>query len=366
MRRRLRLPGWQIPPQARLSGWQIPVPKKGTGFRAILPYNEAIGMRSGKSPFAHPIQLSPFFFGGLPLRHRTLLAIAALILTSSAHAAHAQGPGATAPPAVVANPPAAAPSAAQAPSTQEPAAQAPPALLPEVQTPASQKPDAQGPDDDASVQGPSAEANDPDFRAALAAAIPVVPAAYATQPYRLHLHNLHTLEDIDIVYRIGDNYQPDAVALLNFFLRDHNTNDVKAYDPREFDLLHDILIRLRRPDALIDVVCGYRTQETNEILRASSRGGVAEHSQHILGHAIDIRIPGSTTVKIRNAALSLNEGGVGYYPTTHFVHVDVGAIRTWTYSPRRSHHRRSHLRRASAHHRQVAQHHHKTTRASGE
>ena len=197
------------------------------------------------------------------------------------------------------------------------------------------------------MQGPSAEANDPDFRTALAAAIPLVPAAYATQPYRLHLHNLHTLEDIDIVYRIGDNYQPDAVALLNFFLRDHNTNDVKAYDPREFDLLHDILIHLRRPDALIDVVCGYRTQETNEILRASSRGGVAEHSQHILGHAIDIRIPGSTTVKIRNAALSLNEGGVGYYPTTHFVHVDVGAIRTWTYSPRRSHRRRGHLRRVS-------------------
>jgi uncharacterized protein YcbK (DUF882 family) len=309
----------------------------------------------------------PHFPGGLPLRHRTLLAIAALVLTSSASAAHAQAPAATAQqpaaaakPAIAANPPAAVPSAIQTLSTQEPAGP-----IPEVQTPESQKPDAQGPDEDASVQGPSAEANDPDFRAALAAAIPVVPAAYATQPYRLHLHNLHTLEDINIVYRIGDNYQPDAVALLNFFLRDHNTNDVKAYDPREFDLLHDILIRLRRPDALIDVVCGYRTQETNEILRASSSGGVAEHSQHILGHAIDIRIPGSSTVKIRNAALSLNEGGVGYYPTTRFVHVDVGAIRTWTYSPRR-HHRRSHLRRASSHHRQIAQHRHRSTRDTGE
>jgi uncharacterized protein YcbK (DUF882 family) len=243
--------------------------------------------------------------------------------------------------------------------------QEPPAPASELQ-----KPDAQGPDDDASVQGPSAEANDPDFRAAVAAAIPLVPAAYATQPYRLRLHNLHTLEDIDIVYRTGDNYQPEAIALLNYFLRDHNTNEVKAYDPREFDLLHDILLHLRRPDALIDVVCGYRTQETNEILRASSHGGVAEHSQHILGHAIDIRIPGSSTVQIRNAALSLNEGGVGYYPTTHFVHVDVGAIRTWTYSPRRRH-RRDHLRRVSAHHRQiaqhrqVAQHHRHTTRATG-
>jgi uncharacterized protein YcbK (DUF882 family) len=315
-------------------------------------------MRCGNPHLPIPFRCPHFSSEVCLLRHRILLAIAALVLapalTSFAPAAHAQEPDTTAKPAIVTNPPAAAPSAAQTPSTP----------VPQAPTPALQKPDAQGPDDDASVQGPSAEANDPDFRAALAAAIPVMPAAYATQPYRLHLHNLHTLEDIDIVYRIGDNYQPDAVALLNFFLRDHNTNDVKAYDPREFDLLHDILIHLRRPDALIDVVCGYRTQETNEILRASSSGGVAEHSQHILGHAIDIRIPGSSTVKVRNAALSLNEGGVGYYPTTRFVHVDVGAIRTWTYSPRR-HHRRSHLRRTSSHHRQIAQHRRHSTRASG-
>jgi uncharacterized protein YcbK (DUF882 family) len=191
--------------------------------------------------------------------------------------------------------------------------------------------------------GPGAQANDPEFRAAVDRALPFVPAAYSTQPFRLRLHNLHTLEDIDLVYRIGDNYTPEAIARLNYFLRDHNTQDVKAYDPRAFDLLHDILVRLGRPDATIDVVCGYRTQMTNERLRAASRG-VAEHSQHILGHAIDIQIPGSSTAKIRDAALSLNEGGVGYYPTTRFVHVDVGAIRTWTYSPRRH---RGHLRHAT-------------------
>jgi uncharacterized protein YcbK (DUF882 family) len=179
-----------------------------------------------------------------------------------------------------------------------------------------------------------------------------VPAAYASQPFRLRLHNLHTLEDIDIVYRIGDNYTPEAVAQLNYFLRDHNTQDVKAYDPREFDLLHDILSRLHRPDTTIDVVCGYRTQVTNERLRASSRG-VAEHSQHILGHAIDIQIPGSSTARIRDAALSLNEGGVGYYPTTHFVHVDVGAIRTWTYSPRRHRGHVRHARGRSTHRRRL-------------
>ena len=295
------------------------------------------------------------------MRHRTLLAIAALALAFTSGPTHARGqePDASAQPAILTPTPADSIATQFIPSADEPAEAK---AANQSVTPAGELPLQQAiratPDED----NPAAQATDPDFRTALAAAIPVVPAAYATEPYRLRLHNTHTLEDIDIVYRIGDNYQPDAVARLNYFLRDHNTNDVIAYDPREFDLLHDILIRLRRPGATIDIVCGYRTQETNDVLRASSQG-VAEHSQHILGHAIDIQIPGSSTVRLRNAALSLNEGGVGYYPTSHFVHVDVGAIRTWTYSPRR--HRRSHLRRASAHHRQIAQRRHHSTHATG-
>jgi uncharacterized protein YcbK (DUF882 family) len=289
------------------------------------------------------------------LRHHTLLAIAALALASCTPAARAQQPDASVKPAILTNTPAdsatpqaASPTESATPQTSGSQAAAP-AFQPAIQT---------TPDED----NPAAQASDPDFRAALAAAIPVEPAAYATEPYRLRLHNLHTLENVDIVYRIGDNYQPEAIARLNYFLRDHNTNDVIAYDPREFDLLHDILIRLRRPSATIDIVCGYRTQETNDVLRASSQG-VAEHSQHVLGHAIDIRIPGSTTTRLRNAALSLNEGGVGYYPTSHFVHVDVGAIRTWTYAPH--HHRRGHLRRVSARHRQIAQRRHHSSRTDG-
>lgn len=291
------------------------------------------------------------------MRHQTLIAIAALALASFTSAISAQQPDATAKPAILTDTPAdaALQTASPTESLASPAADlqsVTPTLEPTIQAPAPEP----------SADNPAAQASDPDFRVALAAANPVEPAAYASEPYRLRLHNLHTLEDIDITYRIGDNYQPEAIARLNYFLRDHNTNDVIAYDPREFDLLHDILIRLRRPGATIDVVCGYRTQETNEILRASSQG-VAEHSQHILGHAIDIRIPGSTTTRLRNAALSLNEGGVGYYPTSHFVHVDVGAIRTWTYAPRR--HRRGHLRRVSAHHRQIAQRRHHSSRTDG-
>ena len=144
---------------------------------------------------------------------------------------------------------------------------------------------------------------------------------------------MHTGESLDIVYRVGDTYLPEAVEQLNYFLRDHYTQDVASYDPKEFDVLHAVLERLRRPDGVIDVVCGYRTPETNEALRQNSpRTGVAEHSQHMEGHAIDLRVPGVSTAALRNAALSLHAGGVGYYPVSQFVHVDVGPVRHWVFA----------------------------------
>ena len=100
--------------------------------------------------------------------------------------------------------------------------------------------------------------------------------------FRLKLQNLHTGESLDIVYRVGDTYLPEAVEKLNYFLRDHNTQEVTDYDPKEFDVLHNVLARLRRPNSIIDIVCGYRTPETNAALRQNSaRTGVAEHSQHM-------------------------------------------------------------------------------------
>lgn len=153
-----------------------------------------------------------------------------------------------------------------------------------------------------------------------------------SQEFSLRLKNLHTGESLDVVYRVGDTYIPGALAKLNYFLRDHNTQDVTSYDPKEFDVLHDVLARLQRPDAVIDVVCGYRTPKTNEALRhKSAHSGVASHSQHMKGKAIDIRVPGVSTVRLRDAALSLHEGGVGYYPVNQFVHVDVGPVREWSY-----------------------------------
>jgi uncharacterized protein YcbK (DUF882 family) len=152
------------------------------------------------------------------------------------------------------------------------------------------------------------------------------------KPYQLKLTNIHTGENLDIVYRVGDMYLPDALEKLNYFLRDHNTQDVSNYDPKEFDVLHAMLARLGKLNSVINVVCGYRTPETNSALRQNSpQTGVAEHSQHMEGHAIDLRVPGVTTVQLRNAALSLKAGGVGYYPVSQFVHIDVGPVREWVF-----------------------------------
>jgi uncharacterized protein YcbK (DUF882 family) len=154
----------------------------------------------------------------------------------------------------------------------------------------------------------------------------------AEPAYRLHLHHLHTGEDLDIVYRIGDSYVPGALQQLNHFLRDHRTQDVSNYDPREFDVLHELMTSLGRTNGVIDIVCGYRTPWSNNFLRTrSANTGVAEHSQHMLAKAIDIRVPGVSTSVLRNAALALHAGGVGYYPVSQFVHVDVGPVRQWQY-----------------------------------
>jgi len=166
----------------------------------------------------------------------------------------------------------------------------------------------------------------------------------AGRAYSLHLYQLHTHESLDVVYRVGDTYIPAAMDKLDHILRDYRTDTVKTYDPKEFDLLHSLMTKLGRPNGVIDIVCGYRTPSTNHFLRTRSAStGVAEHSQHMQAKAIDIRVPGVSTAKLRNAALSLNEGGVGYYPVSQFVHVDVGPVREWSFGVR-TRHRRSRAR----------------------
>lgn len=148
------------------------------------------------------------------------------------------------------------------------------------------------------------------------------------QDYRLRLYHTHTNEHIDVIYRRGNQYLPDAMDRLNRFLRDHRTGEVHQYDPRVFDLLNDLAASLGHSASEINVICGYRTHWSNEFLRHRS-SAVARHSLHMQAKAIDIRIPGVPTATLRNAALALHRGGVGYYPASAFVHVDVGRVRRW-------------------------------------
>jgi uncharacterized protein YcbK (DUF882 family) len=150
------------------------------------------------------------------------------------------------------------------------------------------------------------------------------------QDHLLLLYNTHTTERIDIVYRRGDDYIPDALAKLDYFLRDHRTGAVRHFDPRLYDNLSDLTASVGRPGGEIDIICGYRTSSTNEFLRAHTTG-VAKNSLHIQAEAIDLRMPGIDTLKLREAALSLGRGGVGYYPRSNFIHVDTGRVRQWCF-----------------------------------
>jgi uncharacterized protein YcbK (DUF882 family) len=147
-------------------------------------------------------------------------------------------------------------------------------------------------------------------------------------PYRLHLFHTHTGERLDIIYRDGESYDQGSLARLSRYLRDHRTGEVREYDPRVFDLLHDLTTALGNPDLEIDVVCGYRTPRSKELLRTHGHG-VARQSLHIQAMATDIRMPGVPAAQLRKAALALHRGGVGYYAASNFVHVDVGRVRHW-------------------------------------
>ena len=148
--------------------------------------------------------------------------------------------------------------------------------------------------------------------------------------YRLRFYHTHTGERLDVVYRRGDHYIPEALDELDRYLRDHRTGDVRHFDPRLFDLLYDLMASLGDSSGEIDVICGYRTPWSNEFLRTRNpHTGVAQHSLHMQAEAIDIRLYGIPTSELRNAALRLHRGGVGYYRSSDFVHVDVGAVRHW-------------------------------------
>ena len=143
----------------------------------------------------------------------------------------------------------------------------------------------------------------------------------------LKLLNTHTGERASIPYWENGEYEPQALAEINHLLRDHRDNKVHEMAPGLLDLLYAMHMKLDTNEEL-HIISGYRSPETNAALRAKSKG-VAKHSYHMKGMAADIRVPGRQTGRIYDAAMSLRVGGVGYYPRSEFVHIDVGPVRRW-------------------------------------
>jgi uncharacterized protein YcbK (DUF882 family) len=143
----------------------------------------------------------------------------------------------------------------------------------------------------------------------------------------LSFYHTHTGEALNRVFWADGAYVPGALADINRLLRDHRTNEVSPIDPQLLSLLERLTSLTGTHDTL-HVISGYRSPQTNRTL-ADRSDGVSRHSLHLEGKAIDIRIPGRDLQRLRNAALSLRGGGVGFYPLSQFVHVDVGRVRAW-------------------------------------
>ena len=152
-------------------------------------------------------------------------------------------------------------------------------------------------------------------------------AAQLDGPRELAFHNLHTGESLKAIFWDQGDYVPDALQAVNHVLRDFRTGDVHPIDPELLTLL-DRLQRRVETRSPFQVISGYRSPRTNAMLHEHS-AGVANKSLHMQGMAIDIRLQDIALSDLHNAALSLQGGGVGYYPTSDFVHVDVGRIRRW-------------------------------------
>ena len=137
----------------------------------------------------------------------------------------------------------------------------------------------------------------------------------------------HTGKSLFTVYFEGGAYVPTALESINVLLRDFRTETVFPIEPQLLDRLYRLQAALGN-DAAFEVICGYRSPQTNSMLRARS-SGVAEHSLHLQGRAIDIRLPGVDTAQLARLARRTLAGGVGYYKVSDFVHVDMGAVRNW-------------------------------------
>jgi uncharacterized protein YcbK (DUF882 family) len=162
---------------------------------------------------------------------------------------------------------------------------------------------------------------------AILLASPAALASLTEKPRALSFYHTHTGEKLRIVYAERGAHLPEALEEINRFLRDFRSGEAYPIDPLLLDKLHQIQ-QLTGGGGPYEIISAYRSPQTNEMLRSNSNG-VAQRSLHMEGRAMDVRLRGVQTSKLRAAALELQAGGVGYYPDSDFVHVDTGRVRAW-------------------------------------
>jgi len=144
---------------------------------------------------------------------------------------------------------------------------------------------------------------------------------------KLSFYNTHTSEHIEVIYKKGENYNPQALEKINYIFRDHRADKVHTIDPALLDYLYDLLAKVAYHGD-VHIISGYRSPETNNKLRKNS-SGVAAGSLHMQGKALDFRLPGINTKVLRDTALGMKRGGVGYYKKLDFIQIDTGRVRLW-------------------------------------
>ncbi len=132
---------------------------------------------------------------------------------------------------------------------------------------------------------------------------------------------------MDVIYKRGEAFLPGALRKIDYILRDHRSGEIYPIDPVLLDFLYDLLAELDY-DSEVHIISGYRSPITNQKLREKS-SGVAKGSMHMHGKALDFRLPGVDTAIIRETALAMKRGGVGYYKKLDFVQIDTGRVRSW-------------------------------------
>ena len=155
-----------------------------------------------------------------------------------------------------------------------------------------------------------------------------VSSAAAGEKRELIFYQTHTGERLTVIYKINVDYVPAALKQIDHLMRDHRYNKEHPIDPKLLDYLNDLLSAVNNHGE-VNIISGYRSPETNQMLRSNGGGGVAKASLHMQGKALDFRLPGTDLKTLRDAALSMKRGGVGYYPEFDFIQIDTGRVRFW-------------------------------------